>query len=150
MMNARSKLRRLMKGIELATCGLTAAALVFSYVHPLYPTWLKPDATWFVGLGHGCIEGHYPAGVLVHQSGWLFRSQVHACWLPRFWRISTLTGRTCWYALLPLWAVFAAVSVPTAVLWRLDRRPPRGHCQSCGYDLTGNTSGVCPECGEPL
>lgn len=22
-------------------------------------------------------------------------------------------------------------------------------CKSCGYDLTGNTSGVCPECGRP-
>jgi uncharacterized paraquat-inducible protein A len=22
-----------------------------------------------------------------------------------------------------------------------------GHCPSCDYDLTGNTSGVCPECG---
>ena len=21
-------------------------------------------------------------------------------------------------------------------------------CTTCGYDLTGNTSGVCPECGE--
>lgn len=25
-------------------------------------------------------------------------------------------------------------------------RPPAGHCR-CGYDLTGNTSGACPECG---
>ena len=25
------------------------------------------------------------------------------------------------------------------------RRP--GHCQSCGYNLKGNLSGVCPECG---
>ncbi|HEY3241814.1 MAG TPA: hypothetical protein VGM03_00555 [Phycisphaerae bacterium] len=24
---------------------------------------------------------------------------------------------------------------------------PPGHCSACGYDLTGNTSGVCPECG---
>lgn len=24
------------------------------------------------------------------------------------------------------------------------------HCLSCGYNLTGNVSGVCPECGEPL
>lgn len=24
-----------------------------------------------------------------------------------------------------------------------------GHCP-CGYDLTGNTSGVCPECGERI
>ncbi len=22
-----------------------------------------------------------------------------------------------------------------------------GQCSECGYDLTGNTSGVCPECG---
>jgi hypothetical protein len=30
---------------------------------------------------------------------------------------------------------------------RALRRPPLGHCQSCGYDLFGNVSGVCPECG---
>jgi hypothetical protein len=35
----------------------------------------------------------------------------------------------------------------------LIRRPPArsrfplGHCQICGYDLTGNESGTCPECG---
>jgi hypothetical protein len=22
-----------------------------------------------------------------------------------------------------------------------------GQCRTCGYDLTGNVSGVCPECG---
>jgi hypothetical protein len=22
-----------------------------------------------------------------------------------------------------------------------------GHCRTCGYDLTGNVSGLCPECG---
>jgi hypothetical protein len=27
------------------------------------------------------------------------------------------------------------------------RRRARGHCAVCGYDLTGNESGVCPECG---
>jgi len=25
-----------------------------------------------------------------------------------------------------------------------------GLCRGCGYNLTGNTSGVCPECGTPL
>jgi hypothetical protein len=29
------------------------------------------------------------------------------------------------------------------------RRLARGQCPSCSYDLTGNTSGVCPECGNP-
>jgi hypothetical protein len=33
--------------------------------------------------------------------------------------------------------------------WRFWRRLsyPLGHCQSCGYNLTGNESGKCPECG---
>lgn len=26
----------------------------------------------------------------------------------------------------------------------------RGLCHVCGYDLTGNVSGVCPECGTPV
>jgi hypothetical protein len=26
-------------------------------------------------------------------------------------------------------------------------RSHHGHCRSCGYDLAGNVSGVCPECG---
>jgi hypothetical protein len=26
---------------------------------------------------------------------------------------------------------------------------PAGHCTACGYDLTGNVSGICPECGKP-
>jgi hypothetical protein len=34
--------------------------------------------------------------------------------------------------------------------WRWARRPARGTCASCGYNLTGNVSGVCPECGKPL
>ena len=30
----------------------------------------------------------------------------------------------------------------------LVRTPrPHGHCPTCGYDPTGNTSGVCTECG---
>ena len=25
-----------------------------------------------------------------------------------------------------------------------------GHCTKCGYNLTGNTTGVCPECGTAM
>jgi len=28
------------------------------------------------------------------------------------------------------------------------RRVLPGHCTTCGYNLTGNTTGVCPECGD--
>lgn len=30
------------------------------------------------------------------------------------------------------------------------RRLPKGLCPNCGYDLTGNTSGRCPECRRGL
>jgi len=33
---------------------------------------------------------------------------------------------------------------------RAYRRIPLGHCQSCGYNLFANTSGICPECGTPI
>ena len=38
------------------------------------------------------------------------------------------------------------LTLVAAVAWRLERRrPPPGHC-ACGYNLTGNVSGTCPEC----
>lgn len=41
---------------------------------------------------------------------------------------------------LPLFGVALA-----PLLFR--RRPAAGCCRTCGYDLTGNVSGRCPECG---
>jgi len=54
------------------------------------------------------------------------------------------------YLVVPLWIPFLLVAIPTAYLFRRDHRIPQGHCQKCGYDLTGNISGVCPECGEKI
>ncbi len=52
---------------------------------------------------------------------------------------------------VPFWMLAAATGVPAAWLWFLDRgRTRRGCCRGCGYDLTGNTTGVCPECGRTL
>jgi len=48
---------------------------------------------------------------------------------------------------VPFWLPLLIVALPTAYLWHRDRRIPPGHCPHCGYDLTGNVSGVCPECG---
>jgi hypothetical protein len=55
---------------------------------------------------------------------------------------------------VPAWPVCAALATPplavgagrlVARIRRSRLRP--GHCPACGYDLTGNVSGVCPECG---
>jgi len=55
-----------------------------------------------------------------------------------------------WWIVLPLGWVFLLVTAPTAVLWWRDRPFPEGHCRTCGYNLTGNVTGVCPECGERI
>lgn len=60
-----------------------------------------------------------------------FASRDHATWWTVFWLISL----TC----------FALVIVFHVKYRRLNRV---GHCEYCGYDLTGNKSGRCPECGE--
>src|SRR5687768_14918702 len=44
---------------------------------------------------------------------------------------------------------FAATILPVAWLARRIKRPQPGHCRACAYDLTGNVSGTCPECGTP-
>ncbi len=41
-----------------------------------------------------------------------------------------------------------AIGIVAYLVIRRPRRLIYGHCQRCGYDLTGNTSGVCSECGE--
>jgi hypothetical protein len=52
--------------------------------------------------------------------------------------------------MVPLWIPIVLVAFPTAVLWRRDhRRFSPGHCRKCGYNLTGNVTGRCPECGTP-
>lgn len=49
----------------------------------------------------------------------------------------------------PLWLPFLLIAIPTGFLfWSDHRRRMRvGCCEKCGYDLTGNTTGRCPECG---
>ncbi len=56
--------------------------------------------------------------------------------------------------IVPLWFV-ALISLPYPILtvrseWRLFHRKRRGHCLKCGYDLTGNVTGKCSECGTAI
>lgn len=48
--------------------------------------------------------------------------------------------------------IFCAVSLIYGIIQLATLPPnrPTTNCVHCGYDLTGNTSGVCPECGMQL
>lgn len=53
-----------------------------------------------------------------------------------------------WMLSLPLWFLALIAAAVSFRLWvRVYPRRPHGACQNCGYDLTGNISGRCPECG---
>jgi len=64
------------------------------------------------------------------------------------WWVERRVNRAWEWLGVPLWMPFLLVGVATGMLWRRDRhRRTPGHCARCGYDLTGNVSGRCPECG---
>ena len=106
-------------------CNLEAGQLVV--------LWLHPTEEWS-GL---------PAARLERRSGdfnWGFFGRR----LPIVRR-----GLVLYVVGVPIWSLALAAVVPSAWLWYRDRRRAPGLCNKCGYDLRGNASGVCPECGSP-
>ncbi len=52
---------------------------------------------------------------------------------------------------VPYWFLVSATACAAiASAERASRQPPPGHCEACGYNLTANVSGTCPECGTLL
>ena len=72
-------------------------------------------------------------------------------WLPSRLSMNVNPGGYLSVVIIPLWIPIGITALLTVILFYRDRRRciPPGHCRKCGYDLTGNMSGVCPECGEP-
>lgn len=148
-MRPRSRARRVLKWTGLAFSLLLLGLWLFSF-----------KGTVFYGVdgfvGHaariGVVEGM--AGVCatdrVVLDGWRFTWDLHAPiakvrWLPKY--LWTPQHKDVF---VPLWMPLVLVIFPTFIFWWRERRCPKGHCQTCGYDLTGNVSGICPECGEKI
>ena len=58
------------------------------------------------------------------------------------------------FIFVPLWLLCCGVIILTlsvlVLRLRTEKHLPLGHCQECGYNLRGNVSGVCPECGTKI
>ena len=150
-MNRRPRVRRIAKWSGVGLCLILAAAWVVSgrwwSVSCCYQ---RPDASgWVVSIGGGSVSvNRFGAGMmLLKWRGLVFqgRGSWHMNFLPGYESFQSADGAWC-----PLWILLLATALPTAYLFYRDRRPLRGHCQKCGYDLQGNVSGVCPECGRRL
>lgn len=141
-MRRRSRLRRVFKWAGLVVCVLLTLMIAAS-------RWWSVERR---GGTYGGIIGRGRLVVLKYGNPDLVDWQLRRNTPPGFLSWSTLrVGATPVVHLrTPLWMLLAIVAVPTVCLWRRDRRHPAGHCSACGYDLTGNLSGVCSECGEQV
>jgi hypothetical protein len=87
----------------------------------------------------GPAARYYPAQIPKLRDFWFSRLAVPVCSVP--WWVAVFASA------LPasLWLALQA-----RLLLILRHRRLKGMCRRCGYDLTGNTSGECSECGAPV
>jgi hypothetical protein len=113
-----------------------------------------------------CNRGSYVLRSFVHEAdygrswAWVVDpAQVDAATafreLAHFeWSTDRVFSTPVLYVIAPQWTVPAAFGILPA--GRLVRRrrwrrwQAAGRCRSCGYDLRGSASGVCPECGRTV
>ena len=146
---SRSRTRRIAKWAGLVVCVLLAVVMVASH---WWFVMRHTDHFW-LSIVSGGIWLHWiaddPSTFSGEDEGW----SIHNSGPQRLWwfayRSSGGPNRLPHYQnlFIPLWAPLLAIAIPTAWLWWRDRRHPPGHCRKCGYDLTGNVTGVCSECG---
>lgn len=124
--------------VGLATSALIAAAFLTSVGW----TYGYADRTLVVcSSGVLFFGGREPIGP---PPGWYFTENISD---PRILWLPELYGEGIG---VPLWIPFVVIVVSSLVGVRRCRGHPPPHCQKCGYNLTGNVSGVCPECGRPI
>jgi len=87
----------------------------------------------------------FPRNTTIEPEFWDFVI-VQITYLDRF-QATELSIRIDWGA-----AILIPLILPAAVaIYRYRHRPKLvGHCKKCRYNLTGNTSGICPECGTKI
>ena len=143
----RSPLPRFVKWSGVVMCVILGSAWLasmrwsvdyyISFSRPFHTIGLKQGAIAYVNVEHLS----FIPDPTVSERRWMVRRSAPN-WKARlsFHRNDIVITARIWMLLV----FFAAVA---GIGWRFERRrPPPGHCP-CGYDLTGNVSGTCPECG---
>ena len=90
-----------------------------------------------IGLSRKTLRDWYGFGY--GETGWIRLSELGAAYIVTI----TLVSVPHWFLTL----IFALLPALWLFKWNKRRKLGLNACHSCGYDLTGNESGVCPECG---
>lgn len=101
------------------------------------------------------VTDEVDAMIFETESGWKIEPIQDAdtiIWMKFFSPAFAYSSNGNWWRLqFPVYVLVTPFTVLLGVLsipwWRRLRRRRRGCCLACGYDLTGNVSGACPECG---
>ena len=156
----------MIRRVIIAACGILAAATLVaigvSIVRPTYEaeterlvgTAANAQRVWFVlesgtlQVKHGRVVDHPP-----------LRRARRVDWVVFSLASVDLPGSRRAYRLrmvsVSLWLLFTVSALYPAIVFirgplRRRWRRKRGQCARCGYDLTGNVSGVCSECGQAI
>jgi hypothetical protein len=147
----RSRQRTILKWLGLASLALIAVGWTISRNYRV-ELGVRNAEAW---LDSGRVSAVWRTERLERLATWRFEfgpaTAVSRWWLPGMSPVARFylaDGGSVGVRISLAWLALLVLTL-TAVLWVRDRRPPPGHCPNCAYDLTGNQSGACPECGEP-
>lgn len=138
--------RRIAKWACLACSVLLAGTITIS--HFRYVVFQAPHVSMLMSRGRLGIGTSRLPGVAVRDSTYFMVKPIEPRG-PFFpWFDSYVTLDAWNMIVIPLWVPLGCMTLLTVVLFIRNRvRRLAHHCRKCDYDLTGNESGVCPECG---
>lgn len=140
MATSRSRVRGLMTAGTALSLGLWVSAILGSYGGRVGNLDLRMSSGVLLGV-------HLNPNVHIHDTYYLvskYDSARLGIVLPS---MSSMGGALL--VVIPLWPPFVGCALPAAWLWVRKRKDGTNDCKQCGYDLTGNVSWRCPECGSP-
>jgi hypothetical protein len=146
--------KRELRIFQLTASSLLAVSVLIWYVSSTTRSFIR-FPNWGVSLENGGFQIFWYGPLFPLKIENLF-SMWPPSWVPRFEpseifprKIGRLT--TPQFDLhFPLWIPVITFLMPTIILFKRKPRSLPGRCDTCGYNLTGNTSGKCPECGTQL
>lgn len=138
---SRSRTRRVAKWTGVVVCVATAWLILASH-YVAVTVGYGPNAVLLEGGGTRMMRLPFVGDA---SPGWHWKIEPYEG-PGRWWFLFTPRGLPGTAVVIPLWAPLLAIGIPTALLWRRDRRHPPGHCQRCGYDFTGLPEPRCPGC----